>query len=370
MMVINRRRFLAALLAGGGIVIAGWPKAATVGGTVGLLLSACDDIQGQHWLSGWQRDGRPVFRIAVSHRAHAVATRPGHHQAVFFARRPGTELYVVDLRRGQLSHQVSSPDGYHFFGHGVFSRDGRYLFTTENAYHEGQGVIAVYDTENYQRIDQFHSGNIGPHQLEFLSDGKTLVVANGGILTHPQRPRETLNLDSMQSSLTYLDSHSHQILADYRPQHPRMSIRHLAVAANDQVVMGVQFQGAASELLPLVLHHRGEAQLQPMQANELHWLGQKQYIASVAIDKRGQRAMTTSPRGNNISLWDLPSGELLHSESLRDVAGAAYSEAERGFLLSNGLGQVMKLGLEHGAGLQAVFSQRTLRWDNHLAMLG
>ena len=369
MMEINRRRFLGQALGCAGALMLPLRSFSLQSRIADdLLLSAFDDQAGQHWISGWHFNGRQQFRLPISNRAHAVSVSPDKMRAAFFSRRPGTEMYLVDLASGTLSGTISSPEGYHYYGHGVFSRDGRKLFTTENAYERQHGVVAVYDTDSLQRIGEYHSGNIGPHQLELLGDDRTLVIANGGILTHPSSARESLNLDSMQSTLTYMDSRDGKILGDYRPQHPQMSIRHLAVSATDQVVMGVQFQGDSSELLPLVLSHRGEEKLQPMLADELHWLGMNQYIASIAIDNNRGLALSTTPRGNNASLWHLESRELLRSYTVRDVAGAAYCAIRGGFLLSNGLGQILSLASPEDD-LQPLFGNRDVRWDNHLALV-
>ena len=378
MMEINRRRFICTAFAGiGALSLPGVAaavmenrvlKGENLKSTSSLFLSACDDQAGQHWIGGWHPDGHSTFRFPVPYRAHAVTVNPLQQSAVFFARRPGTELYVVDLKNQELQQVVSSAHDRHFFGHGVFAADGQYLYTTENAYQQKHGVIGVYDTSDYRRIGEFHSGGIGPHQLALLSDGETLVIASGGILTHPDQPRKELNLDTMQSSLIYLDSRSGQVIDQFMPSLAQMSIRHLAVSDKDQVIIGVQFQGARSELLPLVLSHQGETQLQPMIANDSHWLSQNQYIASIAIDNSRQIAVTTSPRGNSISLWDMNSHTLIASHFLKDVAGAEFSSATNQFIVSNGGGEVFAINPDAPEQLHNYFINRSLRWDNHLAI--
>ena len=107
------------------------------------------------------------------------------------------------------------------------------MYTTENAYTQipgssQRGVIGIYDiADNFRRLGEISSYGIGPHQLGMLSDGKTLVVANGGILTHPLRCREKLNLDTMKPSLTYIDSSSGDLVDQFYPGHHQQSIRHL-----------------------------------------------------------------------------------------------------------------------------------------------
>ena len=89
----------------------------------------------------------------------------------------------------------------HFFGHGVFSADGRLLYSTENDYDGARGMIGVRDvTGGYKQIGEFPAHGMEPHDIALLSDGRTMVIANGGILTHPGSEGE-LNLSDMQSSL-------------------------------------------------------------------------------------------------------------------------------------------------------------------------
>ena len=84
---------------------------------------------------------------------------------------------------------ATKPDR-HFFGHGVFSADGKLLYTTENDYDGARGVIGVRDaTDGYQQIGEFPAHGMEPHDIQLLADGRTMVIANGGIRTHPDSAR-------------------------------------------------------------------------------------------------------------------------------------------------------------------------------------
>ena len=67
------------------------------------------------------------------------------------------------------------------------------------------------------------------HQAILLSDGETVAVANGGIATHPDYPREKLNLAQMDPCLTYLRASDGEILQTVRlpRDYEKLSIRHL-----------------------------------------------------------------------------------------------------------------------------------------------
>ncbi len=100
---------------------------------------------------------------------------------VAFARRPGRFGVAVPLGAAEPVW-FSAKSDRHFFGHGVFSADGRRKHTTENDYERGVSVIGVHPADaGYRQIGELPSHGVGPHDLAILSDRRTMVIANGGI---------------------------------------------------------------------------------------------------------------------------------------------------------------------------------------------
>lgn len=353
------------LVAGAGLAAAGlgWRAYRGPGADVPLLLAACDTAGGGHCLAGWEPGGGLRFRIPVPQRAHAIAPLPGE-RALFFARRPGTLSWVVDTRAGELLGTLESVPGRHFYGHGVVSPDGSLLFTTENDYARRRGVIGVYDAAaGFARLGEIDAGGIGPHELALLADGRTLAVAVGGIETHPERPREKLNLGSMRPSLAYVDTATGRVVDSFSPPDPRMSLRHLAVASGDRVVVGVQYEGDTAAIVPLMFTHAGETSLLPATADAATWRSHANYVASVAVSADGRQALLTAPRGDTVSLWDLERNVPAAQHRIRDAAGAAAGAA--GLVVSNGLGHLYRMAGTEPRRLDTA----DLRWDNHLAVV-
>ena len=195
----TRRGFLASFAAALTVPRLSWANA----GSPAFLAAA---KQGDGFvLCGLAPDGQIVFRIPLPARGHAAAAHPIRPEAVGFARRPGTFALVIDCARGQIAHRLTPPEGRQFNGHGAFSADGAWLFTSEVIAETSQGRIGVWHAaRGYARIDEWPSHGIGPHELRRMGDG-TLVVANGGIQTDPT-DRRKLNLDTMRPNLTYLSA--------------------------------------------------------------------------------------------------------------------------------------------------------------------
>ena len=60
------------------------------------------------------------------------------------------------------------------------------LYATEYDYDNALGVIGVRDaTGGYMQIGELDAHGMEPHDIALLSDGRTMVIANGGIRTHP-----------------------------------------------------------------------------------------------------------------------------------------------------------------------------------------
>ncbi|MEX0365976.1 MAG: DUF1513 domain-containing protein, partial [Ruegeria sp.] len=237
----TRRAFLAGLAATGLAPRASWAELGAPD-----FLSAALFPDGSYRLAGLRPTGEILFSLPLPARGHAAAAHPHRAEAVAFARRPGTFALVIDCATGQELAHLTAPEGRHFYGHGTFSPDGRLLFTTENDYEAGTGIIGLWDAaKGYTRLGEFSSGWVGPHDMTLMPDGDTLVIANGGIETHPDTGRAKLNLPVMRPNLTYLRL-TRPVLDQIEHPGPlhKNSIRHLTPRADRPVRFAIQWQGA------------------------------------------------------------------------------------------------------------------------------
>lgn len=331
------------------------------------LLSAATDDSGNR-IGVWQKDGWR-YSQAIPHRGHDSVYHRQRKELLFFSRRPGRELYVLDADTGTLLHNISSKDGYHYYGHGCLSHDGHYLYTTENNIaKDGAGAIGIYDCENdYRCLGHMDCEGIGPHDLALMPDGNTLVIAIGGIKTLPSSGRTTLNADTLAPRLHYLDLPTQRVVEKVAAPHYQLSLRHLDVSPDGSVLVGAQFQGHLPSDQALVYFHRRGETLTAMNTDELPLHFKRDYIASVCIDDHGKWAVTSCPRDNLVCLWDMQTQSLSQVWMLRDCAGAVYDAAYQQFILSNGDGQLLGLIPGKSKLKQLAYSAGT-HWDNHLTL--
>lgn len=321
------------------------------------FLSAYRDQDGRFGVAALDDSGTVLFTERLPARGHDTVHAPDKRTAVTFARRPGRFALAFDLERKRPGLAFEAPPDRHFFGHGFFSPDGNLLYATENAYDEERGVLGVYDTQaGYRRIGEFDTHGIGPHEALLLRDGRTIAVANGGILTHPDHPRWKLNLATMAPSIAYLDRETGDLLelVALPARLHQLSIRHIDQAGDGALWFGGQYEGAATDEVGLVGRHRRGRNIELFELPDAARRSLRHYVGSVKASLDGRRIALTSPRGGICLTLDAASGHVLDTKTLADVCGVAPTGP--GFALTTGQGSFM-------------INQETaspVAWDNHL----
>ncbi len=372
-MDIRRRKFLKALSASCMLLPLSKFTAASVTAQEkqAYFLSTSRRYDGKFYLNGLDNRGTPVFSTVLPERGHGIVSQPNGSHGVIAARRPGYFFLVFDKYTGQIHRHLNSAEDRHSYGHVLFSKEGRWLYSSENDFDHARGVISVRDSHNgYEVINEFPSYGIGPHEMVMLSDNRTLVVANGGILTHPDTGRTRLNLDTMSPSLAYIDTQSGELveLVQLEARFHQNSIRHLAVNKQDQVCFAMQFAGPISNHPPLVgLHKLGE-QVQLLRAPERTQVAMRNYCGSVTIDQSGTIAAVSSPRGNIITFWSLEEASYLSKLIIDDGCGIAATEQKSEFVITSGNGGIYQYSvLTNKLSHLFIHTQMPYQWDNHLS---
>lgn len=186
-----------------------------------------------------------------------------------------------------------------------------------------------------------------------------LVVANGGIYTHPDSGRTKLNIATMKPNLSYVQNGTVTESVELPPEMHKNSIRHLAVSQDGQVAFGMQWQGE-SVPLSLVGHHSLGGVVTLSQASPDQMRDMQGYVGSVAYVSKSNEIVVTSPIGGRVQFYDVASNQIKSGRCIDDVCGIAATR--EGFVLTSGTG-----GLETIVGSVPInIRTEPLHWDNHL----
>lgn len=321
------------------------------------LISAARLRSGNYASVGLSSDLNVLWTTVLPGRGHMAAWNETTNEIAAFARRPNQFLLILDKYDGHVNWQIKSPPDRHFYGHGSFTKDGRYLLTTENNLETLDGIIGVYAVnQGYRRVGEFPSGGIGPHDIRRIDGEDIFVVANGGMQTHPDSGRSVLNLDSMEPNLSYLNLNGSLVAQTKLGEAYRLaSIRHLSVMKDGRVAFGMQWQGDRWSAPPLTGVDSFGAGVAVIGAEEqgrrLHG-----YVGSVASNPETSEMAFSSPRAGRVEVYS-DTGILMQHFIKADVCGIATCNGE--WIASTGGGEIFSFGRD-------ISKQHNLQFDNHL----
>ena len=247
----------------------------------------------------------------------------------------------------------------------MFHQSGEWLYATENDTTDpGRGVLGVYrfDGERLQHSGEISTHGLGPHQVSWMPDGETLVVANGGIRTEAES-RVEMNLDAMEPSLVLMRRDGNLLSKETLAQQMN-SVRHLAIGRDGTIVAGQQFMGDAHEHADLLAIKRPGRPFEAFPVAEEQRLAMAQYTASVAIHDDLRLVALTAPRGNRFFIWDLDSGAVRLDTPLPDCAGVGA--VKNGFVVTSGQGRCRFYDCQGERIAAQPLELPSGLWDNHL----
>lgn len=336
-----------------------------------LFASAFRKANGTYGIGILDDLGQVLAEVSLPGRGHGIAISPDKTRWVAFARRPGAFAVVIHPFDRVEPHVLAASKGRHFYGHGCFSADGRLLYSVENDFDAARGVVGVYDMSAAEpkRIGEFDTFGVGPHDILMSVDGRALIVANGGIETHPDKAREKLNLDSMAPSIVFLDVETGELLSIQalpRSLH-QVSLRHMAMDAAGRVWVGGQFEGPENETPPLVVVVERDQPPRPTTIPTPIAVGLENYIGSVTANNDGSVIATSAPRGGQTLFWDTSTSAFLGAKPIPDGCGVAPID-QAGFLISDGNGALSYVG-ELDAPAEVIARPPGYAWDNHMSSI-
>ncbi|MBB4288070.1 hypothetical protein GGE16_000086 [Rhizobium leguminosarum] len=301
--------------------------------------------------------GEVVDQVALPSRAHGMAFSAATGKTVAFARRPGTYAMIFDGRNKGEPIVISSREDRHFYGHGAFSPDGRLLYASENDFDGNRGMIGLYDaTDRFTRIGEFETYGIGPHDMTVSDDGRLLIVANGGIETHPDFGRTKLNLGAMQPSLVLIDAATGALIEKHMlpAQWAQLSTRHVDLDDKGRIWFACQYEGHRNDLPPLVGHFAKGEDLSFIDLPEETTHRLANYVGAIAVNRSEGLVGVTSPKGGASVTIDARSGKVLSETSIPDAAGIA--PARSGFAVSSYDGDFLS-------------TRSDVAWDQHIVRI-
>ncbi len=332
-----------------------------------IFVNGHHDEVGSFFISSLDEFGNEKNKFKLPEMPHGFAIDPyNKNRLVTFPGLTGVKSIIVDLGSGKEIAQINIRSGRSFNGHGAFSIDGKLLFATENVNATSEGIIGVYDAQTYEFIKEIPAYGLGPHGMRVMPDGKTIVVASGGLRTRPKTGKYYFDMNKMVSSVNFIDIETGKLIAKRTIPVHRLSIRNVYPDQNNNLIVTCQYYGKRD--VPGVvgiIHEMGEIEMLDIDEDNL-WLMNGYTGGSVIV---GNTAVISCPRGNQLTFWDIKNKRFIKAVEIVDVSGVQPYEDGKSLIATAETGKLYKVEMDSSKVTLLGDSNnrwKTAKWTNHM----
>ncbi len=253
---------------------------------------------------------------------HGIAMHPTHRQHIALFEKKGAGACLVDIKTKKVIKTITTKAGQHFYGHGQYSPDGQILYCTENRLKDEYGLVVMRNANDMTFIGEFPTYGANPHECQWLADGKTLAITNGGSLRRNSPP-----------SVTYVNAISQKLVETFPIPNNKINAGHLAKATKEGViVVSAPFEGYAPKGSGGVTFFKKDHK-KTFMSQDIKQSIQGEALSVVTLDNI---AGVTHPDANLVTFWDINKPQLLAKLSFEKPRGIALTQDHRYFILSYG----------------------------------
>ena len=281
--------------------------------------------------------------------AHSVALHPDRSKVVVVEKWQPTAC-EVDLVRKKVTRVFKTKGQRNFYGHGVFSKDGKLFYATEQIDDPAKerGWIVVRDATTYEVVDEMPSYGESPHDITISQDGHTLIVSNIGVQVGPN----ISFVDIQSKQLVHQFTHSNRKLM---PEHFRLIDESRTLIGYSEVFMAgkvptqqieqLRAQNKHAEILEL---YRALYEFTPSPTAlakfdkgllDMHTpsyaFSKMRHTLSLSVDTKKQKAALTHVDDKIVSFWDLQKNVFIKMiEFEKSPLGITYSDKQNCFIVT------------------------------------
>lgn len=271
---------------------------------------------------------QPVF-IPLRFFAHGITPHPTNPNIVTLFEKKGPGACEVNLKTKRVLRMIETVEDRYFYGHSVYSQDGRLLYSTEATFRGENGVIAIRNTETMKIVGEFPSYGKAPHDLKMINHGETLVVTNGG-------GRKGELLKEARPNVAYVDIKSQMKLEVVEFPNENINAGHLSLSSKmDLVVVSAPRAGQSSLLGGVSFKPSGQPVITANEPAEII-KKMKAESLSIALHESAQIVGVTNPDGNILTFWNYKTGKFLKAIEMNTPRSLGITKDQKYFVLGHG----------------------------------
>ncbi|HEX7675452.1 MAG TPA: DUF1513 domain-containing protein [Bdellovibrio sp.] len=266
-----------------------------------------------------------IQAIPVPVNGHQISQHPFDKRLIFTSEKWGEAAALVDLKNEKVLQLIKSEPGTRFFGHSIFSADGKYIICSEIDDKVGTSFLGVRDYQTLKLINKIPSHGIFAHQLRSPDNGKTVLVVNSGVFhqSYAENAPHWKNSPDLHEDgrFNHIDLESGKLLKS--TSLGEAGFAHFAFDHNDgsSVVIGNARPIGNPSLISIVKNDGTVIDLRETKA--IDYIGE---ALSVEMDTKNKVAYVTIPDRNLLLQIDYKNNQLLGHLNLEYVRGLAVDQ--------------------------------------------
>ncbi|MBK9975198.1 MAG: DUF1513 domain-containing protein [Planctomycetes bacterium] len=276
-------------------------------------------------MAAWVRENARLL-LDIGFLVHGVIPNPKKPERVIVFQKKGKGGAEVDLKENKIIARIDPSAGCEFYGHGGYTADASILYATEYDATTYEGRMVVRDANSYKVLSQFQTFGEWPHDCQFLDQGRTVAVTNGGgHLEGGSKP-----------NVCYIDVASGKLIEKIEFENPRINAGHLFVTpSGDLAVLHAMREGLDTKEAPgaLSLRKKGGS-LQTMVDPADITTAMKGETLSHSWYAKDNVIGVTNPFGDLVTFWSLTDQKYVSKRKIKQPRGLALTLDQKYFVLT------------------------------------
>lgn len=262
-----------------------------------------------------------IFYLAAPGKVHEITKNPARPTQCFASTKWGLEACLIDVEKKTMIKEIKSSSSDSFYGHSVYSGDGKFLYVSMSSEYSGQGYVSVRDSETLNEVRRLSTNGQMPHQIKWVESDKTLAVINSMQLDHIKGP--------LHSVLSFINVKTGAVEKSYPTSISKQA--HFSITDDDSVAIlcRVNYKGDTTLYEKLNLKN-GEIttpnDFSPFKEKKIESLNH------IIFEDKSLVVMVVTTL-NQIVFWNYKENKVIHVEQFKDWMSTLNITSDRRHIL-------------------------------------
>ena len=188
----------------------------------------------------WQYGTDKFKAYHIPFTGHGMTQNPARPNEIAVFSKWGDEALILDLKEKSAVRIIKEDPGHRFFGHGVFSADGKKLFSSGHDDANSIGEIVVRDSKSLKVISRFSAFGRYAYDLQFNALKNELIIAVSSDYEDAANEEISTPHFSEETSLVYINASNGNFIKRLKIPEQGKSLLHFQQAEDGWIIAAGQ----------------------------------------------------------------------------------------------------------------------------------